>query len=95
LTALVIHSASKAGDAEALAGRSSDKKVNWAILIGSDRGEIAMQRRVGVMVCQDGAGERLNLAEGGGRPSERMPGTGRGLDAAAHTEIAQGMSAFG
>jgi hypothetical protein len=78
---LVSQSASKAGDREGLAGRSSDKKVNWAILIGSDRGEIAVTGRVRIMVLEQGARERLDLAIRSGFPSERMPGDGCGLNA--------------
>jgi hypothetical protein len=40
---VVIQSASQAGDAERLAGGSSDKKVNCCILICSYGGEIAVQ----------------------------------------------------
>jgi hypothetical protein len=70
LTALVIHSASKAGDTERLTGSASDKKVNWAIFVALDRGEVAMKRRVGIVMFQDSARERLDLAIGGGFPSE-------------------------
>jgi hypothetical protein len=78
---VVSQSASKAGDAERLAGGASDKKVNWPIFVGSDRGEVAVKRNIGVMVRQHSARECLDLGEEGGLPSERMPGGGCGFDA--------------
>jgi len=61
LTTLAIHSLSESGDAEILAGRSADKKVNWLKLIGPDVGKIAMQRNGGIAVAQHGARECLDL----------------------------------
>lgn len=87
VTAVVIQAAAAAGEAEGLAGGSADKKVNWPIVVGSNRREIAVARHVGIMVCQNGAGERLDFAERGRRPSERMPGDGCGFNARADGEI--------
>jgi hypothetical protein len=83
----VSQSASKAGDTERLAGGSSDKKVNWAIILRSDRREVAMQGCVGIVMRQHGAGECLDFAECGGFPTERVPGDGRGFDAGAYREV--------
>ena len=79
LAALVSHASSKAGDREGLAGGASDKKVNCAILIGSDGGEVPMQRDLRIVVSEDSAGERFNFAERGSFPSKRVPGYARGL----------------
>jgi hypothetical protein len=81
VAALIIQTASQSCDAEGLTGGSADKKVNWPILIGSNRGEVAMKRRFGIVVRQHGAGERLNLAKESGLPAKRMPSNGRSLDA--------------
>jgi hypothetical protein len=80
---VIIQPASKSSDRERLAGGSSDKKVNWAIFIASDRGEIPVQGHIGIVVFQNGAGERLDLAERSGFPAKRVPSDGRGLDAGA------------
>jgi hypothetical protein len=84
---VVSHSASKAGDREALAGGSSDKKVNWAIFVASDRSEVAVTRCVWVMMLEHGAGERLDFAERSGFPAKRMPSDGCGLDAGADAQV--------
>jgi hypothetical protein len=47
---VVIQSTSEAGDGEGLAGGSSDKKVNWSILIALNCGEVAMQRHIRIMM---------------------------------------------
>jgi hypothetical protein len=87
VAAVVSQSASKAGDAERLAGGSSDKKVNWPILIGSNGGEVAVKRGVRVMVLQHGARERFDFAERGSAPAKRMPRNRSGLDAGTDGEI--------
>jgi hypothetical protein len=38
-------------------------KVNWLIFGSFDGGEVTMEGDVGVVVCQHGAGECLNLGE--------------------------------
>lgn len=60
-TARSIHACSESGDAEILAGRSADKKVNCSIFVSANRGEIAVQRHVGVVVREHGARERFDL----------------------------------
>jgi hypothetical protein len=60
---VISQPASKSCNAERLARGSSDKKVNCPILICSNGGEVAMQRRLGIVVGQNGAREWLNLAE--------------------------------
>jgi len=44
-----------------LAGGSSNKNVDWFILIAFNGREVAMQGHGWEMVLQDGARERLNL----------------------------------
>jgi hypothetical protein len=84
LTTLSVQSRSATGDGEVLAGGASDKKVNWAIFIASDGGEVPVQRHVGIVVGEDGARRGLNLAVCGGLPPERLPSDGAGADASAY-----------
>jgi hypothetical protein len=73
--------ASKSSDRERLAGGSSDKKVNWAILIGSDGREVAMKGNIRIVMGQDGSRECLDFAKRCRPPSERMPRDSRRFDA--------------
>jgi hypothetical protein len=71
---LSCQSLSEAGDAEVLAGGASDKKVNWPIFVALDGGEVAVERRIGIVVRQHGARRGLDLAVGSRLPAERAPG---------------------
>jgi hypothetical protein len=66
---LSIQSRSKAGDAEILAGGSSDKKVNWSIFVASYFGEVAAERDGGIVVGQDGARRSFDLGEAQSLPA--------------------------
>jgi hypothetical protein len=70
-----------------LTGRSSDKKVNWSIFIAPDGSEIAVERRVGIVVCEDSARGRLDLAIRGRLPAERLPRHGARADPGADVEV--------
>jgi hypothetical protein len=80
---VVRQSASEAGNAEGLAGRAADKKVNCVILPCFDRREIAVQRDVGVVVREHGAWEGIDLRQERRAPAKRMPSYASGLDAGA------------
>ena len=84
---VVVQSASEASNAEGLAGGASNEKVDLAILVPFDGGEVAVQRHAGIVVFEHGARERLDLGEGGGRPAERMPCKGCGFDAGADRDV--------
>jgi hypothetical protein len=84
---VVSQSASKAGDAERLAGGSSDKKVNWPIFVGSDRREVAVQRDLRIVMLEDGSRERFDLAESSSFPTEGMPCNRGGFYSRADAEI--------
>lgn len=85
---VVSQSASKASDAEGLAGGASDKKVNWSIFGSLDLGEVADERGVGVVVGQHGAGRGFDLGITKRLPAKRLPCRGRRADAAAHIDVA-------
>src|SRR3546814_8663250 len=76
-------------------GSSDFKKVNWSDMMGLDLGEVAENRRIiltgrpamvpvdgdaAVALLEHGAGEGLDFGKADGRPAERVPGDGRGLD---------------
>jgi hypothetical protein len=80
---VVCQSRSEPGDAERLAGGSSDKKVNWFIRPLLEFGHVAEVRHVGVVVREHRRRERFDFAERHRLPAERVPCNGRGFDAAA------------
>jgi hypothetical protein len=69
----VCQSFAQTGDAERLAGGSSDKKVNWSIFVSLDGGEVAMQGDVRIMMLKNRSWKLLYFAEESGGPSQRMP----------------------
>ena len=83
VAALVSQSASESCDRERLTGGSADKKVNWFILARLYRGEITVQRRVGVMVPEHSAGECVYLGQKRRPPAENVPSARCGLNAGA------------
>ena len=98
---LVVQAASQSGDGEGLAGGAAHENVNWACggRLGAElvTGHISIVGCVGVVVCQHGGREFLNLGKPGGRPAQRVPGGGGGFDAAAyrsvfHMRVAVGLS---
>ena len=78
---VIAQAASEAGDGEGLARCSADQKVNWGVVPGFNRGEVAMQGNLGIVMLQDGARKRLDLGKERRAPSERMPSRRRRLDA--------------
>jgi hypothetical protein len=81
VTTVIVQSASETGDAERLARCASDQKVDWVIFSGLDRGEVAMERGLRVMVGEDRARERLDLRQEGRAPPEGLPRDRCGFDA--------------
>jgi hypothetical protein len=84
---VVAQSASKSCNAEGLAWGSSDKKVNWSILISPYCGKITVARHVGIVMRQHGARKCLNLREECGLPAHMVPSGGGGLNAAADGSV--------
>ena len=87
VAALIIQSRSLSGDGEGLAGGSGHEKVNCSTFISVYLGEVAQVGNLGVMVGQDGRGERLYFGEGGRFPVQGFPGYGGGLNAGACGEV--------
>jgi hypothetical protein len=77
----------KSGNAEVLAGRSPDKKVNCSKVRRSDLCEVAVVRNGRKAMREYGARERVDLRDAGAAPAQRLPGYARTLDARAHREI--------
>jgi hypothetical protein len=90
---VIGQTASKSSDRERLAGGSSNKKVDWLILPALDRGEVAMQRDIGIVMAQHGARESLDLAVERRLPPERLPSARRGGDAGTDVTVADHVSA--
>jgi hypothetical protein len=78
---VVVQSAAETRDAERLTRCSSDQKVDWLVLAGLDRSEVAMKRGLRLVVGKDGAGEGLDLGDEGSAPAERLPCDRGGLNA--------------
>jgi hypothetical protein len=72
------------GHAERLAWSATAEhvRVHYPRLI-LQQGEVAMARRVGVVVLQHGAGERFDLGERQRLPAQRLKGYAGGFDAGA------------
>ena len=85
---VVSQSASKAGDAERLAGGASDKKVNWSIFGAFDFGEVAAEGDVGIMMSEHSAGRGFDLGIAKRLPAKWLPCGGRGADARADVDVA-------
>jgi hypothetical protein len=83
-TSLSSQASAKSRDAKVLAGGTRAYKVNGAVIVGSDGGEVAVARDRRVAVGEDGTREPLYLGEEARRPAEALPGHRRGLDAGAH-----------
>jgi hypothetical protein len=73
VAAVICQAASKASDREGLAGRSSDKKVNWFMLIRCDCGEVTEVANVRIVMRENGARKLVDLSEERRTPTERMP----------------------
>jgi hypothetical protein len=84
VAARISQSLSESCDAEGLARGSSDEEVNGSMLC-SDLREVAQVRNVGVVVCEDTLGERLDLGDESALPAKRLPGDGRSLYSRTHT----------
>jgi hypothetical protein len=83
----VGHSLAKSGDAERLAGRSSDKKVNCIVIPCIDFSEVAAQRHGGVMVMQHRAGEGFDFRKESRAPAQRLPRYGSGLNPGTNAAV--------
>jgi hypothetical protein len=85
-TARVGKSLSQSCDGEGLAGSSSDKEVDGWLTVNrlsciDELGEVSIVLDLRVVMRQDCARERLDLAEPCRRPTERLPRDRRRLDA--------------
>jgi hypothetical protein len=93
VAALVSESASKPGDAEGLAGCSSDEEVDAAIASSKsicESDERAMIWNLGVARRKKLGGPRGDFGEPRGRPAERLPRDGSSLDARADGAVPHG-----
>ena len=77
---------SESGDGERLAWGAPDEEVDGSIPMNrvswvDELREVAMIRHLWVMVLEHRTREGFDLAEPRGRPPERLPRDGRGLDA--------------
>jgi hypothetical protein len=74
VTTLSVQSRSKSCNAEILAGRSSNKNIDWSVLFRFDLCEVANVLYLGIVVSQHAAGKLINLRKESRFPSKRMPG---------------------
>ncbi|MNN78303.1 hypothetical protein D3C81_1948470 [compost metagenome] len=83
-----------AGHAECLAGRAADQHLGRLDLAGQNHGcqagHVAVVRRLGVVVGQHGAWERLDFGVPVGTPAQRVPCCGRSFNAAADASVGDG-----
>jgi hypothetical protein len=86
VAAVVIHSASKAGDAEGLTGSSADENIDTCCVIW-DPCHVAEVRHVWEAMRKHRGWELLDLGEPLRLPAERLPSDRRGLDAATHAAV--------
>lgn len=90
VAAIVVQAFPQAGHAERLARCAADEQLDLLQQFlgpGLPLGDVAQIRDIRVVVRENGAGKRLNLAEGYRRPAERVPGHGGGFDAGADGEV--------
>lgn len=89
VTTRVIQSSSSSGDGEGLAGRSSDKNVNWfrGGCIDSNPGEGAEVGRAGMTSERDTRGEVGDLRAPRAPHTQRRPRCGHGGDAVAYGAV--------
>jgi len=90
VAARIVQSFSKPGDAEGLAGGSTNEKIDSCIRPFLKTGHVAPVRDAWVMMGENRRWERLDLAESDGAPAERLPCDAGGLDAAADAQISKG-----
>jgi hypothetical protein len=91
VAARIIHAETSSADGEGLARSAADQKSDWS-RAGLDLREVAISRNLRVAVSEDGRGERVDLGDERGLPSQGMPRHRGGLDPGANRPEPQGLS---